>query len=108
MQKQQVAPFGEVAVLVEDAVVREKLLPVDAVNRASRAYHAGVGQISIEPRCAHESDDVSRRSGNLLERLACCLEEPGPEEEVLRRVAGDCELREEDEVRALRFGVDQG
>ena len=51
-------------------------------------------------------DDAARLRGDLLERPARGPDDGGPQQEVLRRVAGDRELREEDEVRprGLRLG----
>jgi hypothetical protein len=54
---------------------------------------------------ADERDDAARRTGDLLQRTLRRADEPWPQEEILRRVAGDRELREEDEVgaRGLRL-----
>ena len=46
-----------------------------------------------------------RRGGDLLQRACRGLQEARAQEEVLRRIAGDGELREEDEVGAARPGL---
>ena len=50
---------------------------------------------------ADERRDALRRSGDVVDRGACGPEEAGAQQEVLGRVAGDHELREEGEVGAL-------
>ncbi len=56
-KQQEVAALGEVAMLVEDAVVREEVLSIDALDAAVRADGAGVREIPVEPRCSDERDD---------------------------------------------------
>ena len=48
-----------------------------------------------------ERDDPVRGTGDLLEPVARGPHEPGPEEEVLGRITGDRELREDDEIGAF-------
>ena len=67
VEQQEVAPLGEVAVLVENAVVREELLAIDRLDATIRADGAGVREISVEPGCSDQRDDTRRRSGDLLE-----------------------------------------
>jgi hypothetical protein len=50
---------------------------------------------------AHECGDPTAVPCDLLERRLGRADEARPEQQVLRRVAGDGELREEDEVGAL-------
>jgi hypothetical protein len=99
-QEEQLAALGEVAVLVEDAVVREELLAVDAHDLPARADRARVPQVTVEPGRADERDEVGRGGGDLVEPLPRRAEEAGPEEQVLRGIAADRELREDDEVGA--------
>ena len=99
-QHQEVAALGEVAMLVEDAVVREELLPVDAADLPVRAHRARVRQVAVEPRRPDEGHEAAGGGRRLLERLASGVQEPGAEQQVLGRVPGDRELGEEDEVGA--------
>ncbi len=68
-QKQEVAAFGEVAVLVEDAVVREKVLSIDPLHATVRAHRAGIREVTVEPRCSDERDDSLGGPSDLLERV---------------------------------------
>ena len=107
-EQQQVAALGEVPMLVEDAVVREELLAVDAADLTVGAYRACVREVAVEPRRADERDEPGRRGGDLLERLARRMQKAGAEQQVLRRIAGHRELGEEDEVRAGRARLAEG
>ena len=99
-QDDELASLGEVAVLVEDAVVREEVLPVDGLHAPIGADRAGVGEIAVEPRRSDERRDAGALRGDLLERLVRGADEPGPEQEVLRWVPGRRELGEDDEIRS--------
>ena len=99
-EQHEVAPRREVAVLVEDAVVRQVALAVDVAHLAVREHEARVVEVGVEVRRADERGDAVRRLGDLLDRAARRADEAGAEEQVLGRVAGDDELREEDEVGA--------
>jgi hypothetical protein len=98
LKKQELAALGEVAVLVEDAVVRKELLAIDRPDLALGADGARVCEVAVEPRRSDERHDVARGARNLQKRLTGGVDEPRPKEEVLRRVAGDRELREDDEI----------
>ena len=97
-EQDELAAGGEVAVLVEDAVVREVVLAVHASQLAVREHGARVREIAIEERAADERGDPLRRGGDLVERGAGGLDEARAEEQVLGRIARDGELGEEDEV----------
>ena len=86
-QDDELAALGEVAVLVEDAVVREEVLAVDGPDLSVGADGARVREIAVEPRRPDERDDALGRGRDLLERLACGADEAGPEEEILGRIA---------------------
>src|SRR5581483_7194748 len=98
----EVAPRREVPLLVEDAVVREEALPVDRLHLAACADGARVVEVAVEVGGADERRDLLGRGGDLLERPARGAHEPRPQEQILRRVAGDGELREQREIRAGR------
>ena len=84
--------------LVEDPVVREELLAVHAAHRAVRADERGIGEIAVECRAADERDCLRARARDLVDGLARSVQEPRPQEEILRRVAGDRELGQDDDV----------
>ncbi len=98
LDEDEVATLEEVPVLVEDAVVREEVLPVHGLHATVGTDGARVREVAVEPGSPHERDDARGRAGDLLERLTRGAQEAGPEQEILGRVAGDCELREHDEV----------
>ena len=58
----------EVAVLVEDAVVRQEALAVDAADLAAGEDVAAVGEIGIEVGGADERHDPLRLGGDRLDR----------------------------------------
>ena len=103
-QQEEVVARREVAVFVEDAVVRQVALAVDAAHLAVREHEAGVEEVGVEVRRADERGDAVRRLRDLVDRAPRGADEPGAEQQVLGRVAGDDELGEEDEVgvRAAR------
>ena len=100
-EEEEVVPRREVAVLVEHAVVRQEALAVHGADGAVGEDEARVGEVAVVVRGADERDDVAALDGDPLHGLLGRAHEPGPQEQVLRRVAGDGELGEEDEVGAL-------
>ena len=100
LEEEQVASRREVAVLVEDAVVRQEALAVDRLHLAAGADRARVVEVAVEVGVPDERGDPVRGARDLAERLLGGAHEPGPQEQVLGRVAGDGELGEEDEVGA--------
>ena len=105
LEQHELVAGREVAVLVEDAVVRQEALLVDRAHLAAGADGAGVEEVAVEDRRADERHDAACRERDLLERALRRADEPGPQQEVLGRVAGDGELREEDEVGARLAGL---
>src|SRR5204862_6310531 len=95
-EEEKVAAGGEVAVLVEDAVVREVVLAVHPAQRSVREHAAGVREVALEDGAADEGRDPLRRGDDLVERGPGRLDEPWPQEQVLGWIAGDGELREDD------------
>ena len=94
----ELAALGEVAVLVEHAVVRQEVLAVHALNAPVGAHGTRVREIAVEPGRPDERHDAVRRRGDLLDRLPCGAHEPRAEEEILGRVARGRELRKHDEI----------
>jgi hypothetical protein len=105
LEQHELAPGREVAVLVEDAVVRQESLAVDRLDVAVRADRARVEEVLVEMGEADDCDDVLRFARDLAQRRCCGADEARPQEQIFGRVAGDGELREEDEfgARLARF-----
>ena len=101
-EQDEVAAGREVALLVEDAVVRQEALAVDRPHLAVGADGAGVVQVAVEGREADERRDPGRRGRDLVERPPGRAHEGRAQQQVLRRVARDRELGEEDELGACR------
>ena len=99
-EEEEVAARGEVAVLVEDAVVGEEPLVVDRLHLAVGANGAAVVEVAVEVRHPDERDDASRLLRDLGEGLLRGVDEARPQEQVFRRVARDRKLGEEDDVGA--------
>ena len=91
--------------LVEDAVVGQEVLAIDAFDLALRADEGRVREVPVERRAADERDRLRAGARDLVDCLAGSAHEAGPKQQVLRRVSRDCELREDDEVggRPLRL-----
>src|SRR5205085_9865764 len=88
LEEQQVVAGREVAILVEDAVVRQEALAVPRLDLAAGADGARVEEVALEQRHADERDDAARRTRDLAERPLGRADEARPEAEVLGRVAG--------------------
>ena len=97
-QEEQVVARREVAVLVEDAVVRQVPLAVDALHLAVREHEARVVEVGVEVRRADERGDPAGRLRDPVDRPPRRADEPGAQQEILRRIAGDDELGEEHDV----------
>ena len=108
VQLQRLAPGGEVPLLVEDGIVRQEALPVDALDLTLGADGGGV--VEVEARVGEPDDGgaAARPAGDLAQHLEVVLDEAGLEEEVLRRIAGDGELGEEGDVRTSFLGLLEG
>ena len=98
LEEEELAAAGEVPVLVEHAVVREEVLPVDPLHGAVRTDEGGVREIAVERRRADERREVDARAGDLVDGLAGGADERGAKEEILRRVTRHGELGKDDEV----------
>ena len=105
LEQHQVAPGREVAVLVEDSVVRQEAFPVDRFDLAGSADGAGVVEITIEPWHPDQRDDAPRLAGERLRLGLGRLHEARPQEQVLGRVARDRELGKDDEIGLLVLGL---
>ncbi len=96
---------GEVALLVEHAVVRQVPLPGPACDLAVGADRARVVENVLEKWHADQRDDASRFRSDQLDRLSSRADEARPEEKILGRIAGHRELRKDNEVCAGRPGL---
>jgi hypothetical protein len=74
------------------------VLPVHRPDLAVHAHGAGVHEVALEPGRADECHEAVGRARDLVEHVARGTHEPGPEQQVLGRVPGHRELREDDEV----------
>ena len=104
-QHQQLSAGRKIPVLVEDAVVRQEVLAVDAAQHPVGQHGAGVCEVAVEERAADKGRDSLAGSGDLLERSSRGLDEAGPEEQVLGRIPRDGELGKDDEVRSRSPGL---
>ncbi len=88
----------EVALLVEDAVVRQQTLVVDRLDRAVAHQRRSVAETAVG--AVNEPDERGdlRRSGELAQRVEGTVHEVRPREQVLRRIAGKRELGQDHEV----------
>ena len=68
LEQEEVAARSEVAVLVEDAVVRQEALAVDRLHLAGGADRARVVEVAVEVGRADEGDDPAGLARDLRER----------------------------------------
>jgi len=99
----------EVPLLVEDRVVREILLPVDLAHAAvahdgDRVVAAAAG--TLRKADEHRAAPDLRRQRRELR--AACVDERRPQQQVLRRIAAQRELRRDDQRRAAPLGLGDG
>ena len=89
--------------LVEHPVVRQLALRVASRDRAAAQHRGGV--VHACGGAVDEPDDhvaaAGRRSGERIDRRERVVDERMPQDEVLRRVAGDGQFGEDDRVGAL-------
>ncbi len=95
----------EVALLVEDGVVRQELLAVHAVDAAVRADRSRVVEVAARFGETDHGRGPGRARRDLVEHLDRLRDERGPQQQIFGRVARDRELREHDEVATGRFGA---
>ena len=88
----------EVALLVEHAVVRQKHLVVDGLDLAVVQKRRGIEDIAGLVDEPHDGRDALRGAGDDVELREVVAHKRWLEHEVLRRVAGDHELGEADDV----------
>src|SRR5439155_128589 len=106
-EDRRLAPRLEIAVLVEDAVVRQVLLVVDAGQGPVVDDGGGVEEILALVHAADDGGEAARRLRHVRQRGQVGLDEGGLEEEILGRVAGDRQLGERDEVGTERTRLRQ-
>ncbi len=98
----------EVALLVEDAVVRQPQLAVDAGDLAVGEHGRGVVDVVGVLGEADDRDDVDRLGGQVGKGSGRLVEEVRLEQQVLGRVAGQRQLGEDDQRRAALARLDGG
>ncbi len=90
----------KVAVLVEDAVVGQAVLAVDAADSAVSQHRRAVVDVVAALREADHRDDPVGIGGDPVERVARVREEVLLQQQVLGRVARDRKLREQRKLGA--------
>ena len=102
LEGRRLGPRLEVALLVEDAVVRQVHLAVDRRDLPVGEHRRGVVDVVGPLGEADEGDDAPARSRRAPRSAARRrAEEVGLQQQVLGRVAGERELGEHHELRAL-------
>jgi hypothetical protein len=91
---------AEVALLIEDAVVGQELLVVDAGDLAFVEDGGGVVDVCVGVGVADDCGYAANGGGDALKSLEIIEDEGAAEEKVFGRVAGDGELWEGDDVGA--------
>ena len=104
-QRSVVLPRLEVPLFVEDGVVGQEMLAVRAEDTALGAHRGRVVEVAVGLGEPDDRRGPPRARGDLLERLEGLRDERRPQQKVFRRVPGDRQLREGDEVAAGRFGA---
>ena len=79
-EQDEVVARCEVAVLVEDSIVRQEALAVHGLDVAVRADRACVVEIRVEMREADERHQPTRLLCDLVERARSCPHEAGPQQ----------------------------
>src|SRR4029077_5460459 len=92
----------EVAVLVEDAVVRQVLLVIDPGADTVVEHRSGIEDVVALVHEAHHDREPPGRARHLVERAQVRLDERGLEQEVFGRVAADRELGKGHQGGSLR------
>ena len=103
-ERQRLPRRDEVPLFVEDAVVREELLAVHAVDATVRAHGRGVVQIAAGFGKPDDRGGARGARRDLVEHLDGLRDERGAQEKVFGRVPGDGQLREHDEIAARGLG----
>ena len=98
LEDRRLHPGLEVPVLVEDAVVRQVLLVVHARHGPVVADGGGVHDVVLPVDEADHDDEAGRRPGHAVEGTQVRLDERGPEQEILGRVARQAQLGEGDQI----------
>src|SRR3972149_4476345 len=91
-------PCLEIAVLVKDSVVGQVVLVVDPYQLAIMDNGSGVVEVLFGIHKPHHASYTLGVGHNLLEVAQVVLDEVGLEEEVFRRVTGEGQLGEGEEV----------
>jgi hypothetical protein len=95
----------EVALFVEHRVVRQQALAVGAQHLAARAHRSRGVEIAIGGDIAHHRGTAPGVGGHLGERSEVVGDETRLQHEILRRVAGDGQLGEGDDVAPGCLGL---
>ena len=103
LEQDQVAARGEVAVLVEDPVVRQEAFAIDRLDLPARKDVARVEEIAVEVGGAEQHRRAARLPCDRLDTALGRAHESRSQQQVLGWVARDREFGEEDEVGGIRL-----
>src|SRR6266576_1335029 len=95
----------EIALLVEDTVVRQVDLAVDRANRSSADQRRGVEHVLGALGEPDDRDDAGELGGERPQGRRSVGEKVLLEQQVLRRISGDGELRKENEIGSRRARI---
>src|SRR5581483_260546 len=102
LEDRALVAYREVALLVEDAVVRQENLVIDRLDLAVADERGRVEDLTLLIDEADDRRDAARRGDDRFELLEVVAHEGGLQDEVFRRIAGEGELGEAHDV-GLRF-----
>ena len=100
LDDQRAVAGAEVARLVEDAVVGQKALVVDLLDPSVGDDRRRVEAVPVPLHAADQRRPVGDVARDLLEGPLAVAGERGPQQQVLRRIAGQHQLGEHRQVRA--------
>ena len=97
-EQKEIAAGSEVAVLVEDAVVRKVVLLVDATDLAVGQDEARVVEVGVEVGRADQHRDAVGRGRDPVDAAPRGAHEAGAQQQIFGRIPGYDELGKEDEI----------
>jgi len=100
---------AKMALFVEDAVVGEFVLAIGGHHTTATQQRGGIVEaLAIGLRVTDDHIDSDGLLSEPLERLRCVADESGTQQQVLRRVSGQGQFREDDGVRPGVAGAAAG
>jgi hypothetical protein len=90
---------AEVALVVEHAVVRQRLLVRSAFHRAAAQHAGGVVDLALAVRVTDQRGEPVGLAGQVPQRVLAGLQETRPDQQVLRRISAERQLGERHQCR---------